>query len=409
MSARRVVVTGMGALNPLGTCVHDSWDNLIAGRSGVREISYFDTEQYDCKIAGSIPKIDFSELIGAKDLLRMDPFICYGLVAAREAIIQSGVTEDKFDPSRIGVIVGSGIGGLGTIENTSIKLSQSSRGRVSPYFIPSSLINLASGHIAIKYGFTGPNSSIATACASGTHAIGEGYRNIQYGSADVVVVGASEAPITPVGVAGFISVKALTTKFNDSPKAASRPWDVDRSGFVIGEGAGIIILEEYERAKKRGAKVYAEIVGYGLSADAFHITAPNGEGAKLSMLNSIKDAGISFVDIDYINAHGTSTPVGDVVELNAVQELFKDNDKIAMSSTKSSTGHLLGAAGAVEAIFTILALNNNLLPPTLNLDKTESTNINLVPHVVQEKDMSYVLSNSFGFGGTNASIVFRKI
>lgn len=411
MSPRRVVITGIGMMTSLGLGAKDSWSGILESRSGVRNIDEFDTSKLPCKIASTISSFDPEHYIAARDIRKMDRFIHLGIAAAIEAIEDSSwQPEDEYARDRTGVMVGSGIGGLGMIENTSVEFHESERGKVSPYFIPASLINLLSGHISIKYGFSGPNSAVATACSTGAHAIGDAARMIKYGDADVMIAGGAEAPITPVGVAGFSAARALAITFNDKPTKASRPWDIDHAGFVMGEGAGVVVMEEYEHAVKRGAKIYAEIAGYGLTGDAFHMTSPNGRGASRAMNNALKDAKINPNQVDYINAHGTSTKMGDAIELGAVQTLFDENKSVKMSSTKSSIGHLLGAAGSVEAIFTTLAICDQVAPPTLNLHKpiTEAT-MNLVPLTAQETKIKYALSNSFGFGGTNASLILRKI
>ncbi len=411
MSPRRVVITGIGMMTSLGLSVKDSWFGILAGRSGVKNIDEFDTGKLPCKIASTIPDFDPENYIPARDVRKMDRFIHLGIAAAIEAVEDSGwKPEDEYARDRTGVMVGSGIGGLGMIENTSVEFHGSERGKVSPYFIPASLVNLLSGHISIKYGFSGPNSAIATACSTGAHAIGDAARMIKYGDADVMIAGGAEAPITPAGVAGFSAARALAITFNDEPTKASRPWDVDHAGFVMGEGAGVVVLEEYEHAVKRGAKIYAEVAGYGLTGDAFHMTSPNGRGAFRAMENALKDAKINPNQVDYINAHGTSTKMGDAIELDAVQTLFDENKSVKMSSTKSSIGHLLGAAGSVEAIFTALAIRDQVAPPTLNLHKPiEEAKMNLVPLTAQDTKINYALTNSFGFGGTNASLLLRKI
>ena len=411
MAIRRVVVTGLGCISPLGQDVSTTWENLIHSKSGISNIDSFDTSKFSCKIAGSVKDFDPESFILPRDVKKMDRFIQLGMKAAIEAIHDSmwkAQTEEQSD--RTAVLVGSGIGGLTTISETAVALHESNKCRVSPFFIPSSLINLLSGHISMKYNFTGPNHSVVTACASGTHAIGDAMRLIQYDKADVVVAGGAEAPVSKIGVAGFASAKALTSNFNDNPEEASRPWDQDRSGFVMSEGAGILVLEEYEHAKKRGAKIYAEVVGYGMTGDAHHITTPTGIGAYKAMSSAMKDAQIDKSKINYINAHGTSTKIGDEIELLAVEKLFDGGKNLYMSSTKSSIGHLLGAAGSMEAIFTILFLKDRLAPPTLNLhNPLKETKIDLVPLKVKElNDASYAMSNSFGFGGTNASLVFKK-
>lgn len=407
---RRVVITGIGAITSLGNNVNSNWQNILAGKSGISNISHFDTERFNCRIASSVQ--DFpADAISERDLKKMDKFIAFGIIAANEAIQDSGwKPETEQQKERTGVIVGSGIGGITTIERTACELKDSVHSKVSPYFIPASLINLLSGHISINHGFSGPNHAVCTACATGTHAIGDAFRIIKYGDADVMVAGGAEAPITPASVAGFSSLRALAVNFNDDPTKASRPWDTERSGFVMGEGSGIVVLEEYEHARARGAKIYAEIIGYGMSGDAYHITAPNGEGAMRAMKNALKDANITPAEIDYINAHGTSTPLGDEIELKVVQELFSQNPLVKMSSTKSAIGHLLGAAGSVEAIFTALAIRDQVAPPTLNLhNPIESAKIDLVPLVAKKMNIKYAMSNSFGFGGTNACLVLKKI
>ncbi|KAF8818616.1 beta-ketoacyl-ACP synthase II [Rickettsia endosymbiont of Cardiosporidium cionae] len=408
---RRVVVTGLGLVNSLGINVGDTWVNILNSVSGVKKINYFDTSKISCKIAAYIDGLDIEKFVAPRDLHKMDKFIHYGIVAATEAIADSGWAPDnEHDQNSTGVIIGSGIGGLGAIENTSVSFHSSDKSKISPYFIPSALINLLPGHVAIKYGFSGPNTSVVTACSTGAHAIGDAGRIIKYGDADVMIAGGAEAPITPVGVAGFAAARSLAINYNDNPKAASRPWDKDRCGFVMGEGAAILVLEEYSHALKRGANIYAELLGYGLTGDAYHITAPSGKGAYRAMNNALNDAGLNPNSVDYINAHGTSTKLGDEVELNMVQKLFEDNKNISMSSTKSATGHLLGAAGSAEAIFSVLSLRDQVMPPTLNLDNPiDSAKINLVPFEAQESKLNYVLSNSFGFGGTNVSLIFGKI
>jgi len=411
---RRVVVTGLGMVSPLGATFKSSWDNVVAGISGIRQIPYFDTTNFVSKIAGSLPEgFRVADYLDPREIKKMDLFIQYGMVAANQAISHSGIMDHQSPEmlSRTGVIIGSGIGGLNAIENTSVAFHKDGS-KISPFFIPSSLINLTSGHVAIKYGFSGPNHSVVTACTTGAHAIGDGARIIKYGDADIMIAGSSEAAITPIGVLGFSAAKALSTKFNIEPKRASRPWDLDRDGFVISEGSGVVVLEELEHAKRRGAQIYGEILGYGMSADAYHITSPHpeGRGAIAAMTLALKDAAVNARDVDYINAHGTSTKMGDKIELLAVQSLFYEaNPRIMMSSTKSCTGHLLGAAGSVEIIFAILAMQNSLVPPTINLDSPEpDVLIDLVPNKAKELDISIAMSNSFGFGGTNASIVIGR-
>ena len=422
MFKRRVVVTGIGIISPLGLGQKINWKRLISGESGIDTIKSFDASELTCKIGGEIPlgsfkegNLDVNEWFDIKDQRKLDRFIILGLIAADEAIKDSNIdlsSEKILEKS--GVIVGSGIGGLKTISETSVLLEQKGPRRISPFFIPSSLINLISGQISIKYGFKGPNHSVVTACSTGSHAIGDASRIISDGDADIMIAGGAEAAICKLGVAGFAAARALSTSFNDSPKKASRPWDKDRDGFVMGEGAGILILEEYEHAKKRDANIYAEVIGYGMSGDAYHITAPEptGLGALKSMQNALKRACIDPLDLDYINAHGTSTPLGDIIELQAVIKLMNGElGELVMSSTKSSIGHLLGAAGAVEAVFSILAMKNKIIPPTINLDNKadEARHFNLAPNFAVEKKISYCLSNSFGFGGTNASLVFKHL
>ncbi|NUY39226.1 beta-ketoacyl-ACP synthase II [Wolbachia endosymbiont of Litomosoides brasiliensis] len=419
--SRRVVVTGIGLITPLAADVKNTWLKLINSKSGIRKISRFDTSDLTCKIAGQVPlqhdnvEHCFNPLnyISEKELKRTDRFVHYGVAAAIRAVEDSLILENQStNRERIGVAIGSGIGGLPSIQENVIVMQEKGPRRVSPFFVPASLINLISGHVSIKYEFTGPNDSAVTACATGAHAIINSARAIKLGEADVMITGGSESALCRVGIAGFASMKALSTKFNDKPEEASRPWDERRDGFVMGEGAGILVLEEYEHAKKRGAKTYAELAGYGLTGDAYHITAPHskGRGALKAMQLALKSAQINPNQIGYINAHGTSTPLGDKVEVIAIKQLFDDSAyKIPVSSTKSSIGHLLGAAGSVEAIFSILALNNRIVPPTLNLHKpSDGCDLNFVPLEAQEHEIQYVLSNSFGFGGTNASLVFGK-
>ena len=413
----RVVITGLGLLTPLGRGVKGNWQSLTESKSGIRAIRGFKVDDLPCRIGGEVPqeedhpyRFDVDALVTPKERRRMDDFIVFGLAAADDAIADSGwVPENDHERERTGVIIGSGIGGLQTIyENSVILLEQGPR-RISPFFIPSSLINLVSGQVSIKHGFKGPNHAIVTACSTGAHAIGDAARMIKYGDADVMVAGGAEAALCRLGLAGFAAAKALSTSYNDTPEKASRPWDKGRDGFVMGEGAGVVVLESYEHAKARGAKIYAEVLGYGMSGDAYHITAPaeDGDGGFRAMRGALADSGLSPSDIDYVNAHGTSTPKGDEIELGAVKRLFGDQaKKLSMSSTKSAIGHLLGAAGSVEAIFSVLALNHQLALPTLNLDDpSDSCDIDLVPHTAKSRDIRFALSNSFGFGGTNASLV----
>ena len=422
---RRVVITGIGLVTPLACGTERSWNRLINGRSGIAAITNFDVSDIPSKIAGQVPRskevnasaggsFNPDDWIAPKEQHRMDTFIQYGLVAATFAVEDSGwQPEDAKKLMRTGVMIGSGIGGLPEIEKSARVVNEGNIRKLSPYFIPASLINLVSGQVAIKYGFKGPNHAVVTACASGAHAIGDAARLIIFDDADVMIAGGAEAAICRLGVAGFARARALSTSFNDTPEKASRPWDIGRDGFVVGEGAGIVVLEELEHAKKRGAKIYAEVLGYGMSGDAHHITAPekDGDGGYRSMQAALKRAALNPEDVDYINAHGTSTPLGDEIEHGAVKRLFGNAAyDLAMSSTKSAIGHLLGAAGAVEAIFSILAIKYGVVPPTLNLDlPSEGCDLNLVPHTAQERDVSVILSNSFGFGGTNASLVLAAL
>ena len=425
---RRVVVTGIGLITPLGQGTEHTWARILAGKSGLGRITTFDATDFACQVAGEVPRVDGrgggaagapgsfdpDQTLSSKEQRRVDDFILYAIAAADEAVRDAGwMPEDEESRERTGVMIGSGIGGLATIERTSIEMHEKGPRRVSPFFIPSALINLASGQVSIRYGFKGPNHAVVTACATGAHAVGDAARLIKYGDAEVMVAGGAEASICPVGIAGFIACRAMSTNFNDTPEKASRPYDKDRDGFVMGEGAGMLVLEEYEHAKARGAKIYAEVVGYGLAGDAYHITAPaeDGDGGFRAMRAAIKDAGIEAADIDYINAHGTSTPLGDEIELGAVERLLGNAaSKVAMSSTKSATGHLLGAAGAIEAAFTCLAIRDQIAPPTINLDNPSvATPIDLVPNQAKPLKIETALSNSFGFGGTNASVVFKKV
>ena len=425
---RRVVITGIGLVTPLANGRELSWKKILEGKSGANRITAFDPTDYACQVACEVPRVDGrggggpdiegsfdpDAVMSAKDRKRVDDFILYAIAAADEAVKDADWTPtDPEELERTGVIIGSGIGGLGTIADTAIKLEKEGPRRVSPFFIPSSLINLTSGQVSIRYGYTGPNHSVVTACATGAHAIGDASRLIQYGDADVMIAGGAEAAVVKVGIAGFIACRALSTDFNETPEKASRPYDKGRDGFVMGEGAGVLVLEEYEHAKARGAKIYAEVVGYGLSGDAYHITAPasDGDGGFRAMKMAMKHAGITAEDIDYINAHGTSTPLGDEIELGAVERMLGEHaSKVTMSSTKSATGHLLGAAGAIEAAFTALAIRDQVAPPTLNLENPSvETPIDLVPLKKKPMKIDVALSNSFGFGGTNAALVLKRV
>ena len=416
---RRVVVTGIGLLTPLGLGIDINWNRLVSGYVGINKIDNFDVSDLPCKIAGQIPTksddpeggLSIEDWIEPREYKRIDRFIAYGLISATQAVEDSGwIPKNNNEKNRTGVILGSGIGGLETISNTTELLNSKGPRKVSPFFIPSALINLLSGQVSIKYGFTGPNHSVVTACSTGAHAIGDASRIIRYGDADVMIAGGAEAACCRIGMAGFAAARALSTSYNDNPKHSSRPWDENRDGFVMGEGAGVLVLEEKEHAVARGAKIYAEIKGYGLSGDAHHITAPaeNGDGGFRAMLSAIKDSGISSTDLDYINAHGTSTPLGDIIELKAIGRLLGQRiENTSVSSTKSATGHLLGAAGAIEAIYSILSIVNQTAPPTNNLVKPDkdTSGFDLVPIKSKKRKIKNVLSNSFGFGGTNASLV----
>jgi len=421
MELRRVVVTGMGTVSPLGCGVEPTWANILASRSGAKRIDDFQVDDIACQIAHRIPlgplsegKFNPDDWMDSKEQRKVDPFIVFGMAAATQAIADAGVEpKTQEDAERTGVLIGSGIGGVGGIYDASITLFEKGPRRVSPFFVPGRIINMVSGNVSIRFGLKGPNHSVVTACSTGAHAIGDSWRIIAMGDADVMVAGGAESPVNRISVAGFAACRALSTGFNDRPTEASRPYDKDRDGFVMGEGAAVVVLEEYERAKARGAKIYGEVIGYGMSGDAYHITAPapDGDGGYRCMQMAVKRAGIAPADIDYINAHGTSTQLGDEIELGAVTRLLGDAaPKAAMSSTKSAIGHLLGAAGAIEAIFSLLAIRDNVAPPTLNLDNPSvETPINLVPKVPLKKQIDVALSNSFGFGGTNASLIFRRV
>lgn len=412
MSRRRVVITGMGMVSPLGNNVKDTWDNIIEGKSGVSDIEHFDASQFSTRFAAQVKDFDASQYMSVKEARKMDVFIQYGIAASVQAIEDAGLSPDCVDYKRIGCAIGSGIGGLPMIEKNVELLNASGPKRISPFFVPGAIINMISGHVAIRFGFKGPNISIVTACTTGTHNIGMAGRMITYGDADVMIAGGAEMAITPLGIGGFGAARALSTR-NDDPKTASRPWDKDRDGFVMGDGSGILVLEEYEHAVARGAKIYAELAGFGMSDDAFHMTAPpeQGEGALSAMVAALNDAGAQAHEIDYINAHGTSTPIGDLAETEAVKSLMgADASDVAISSTKSMTGHLLGAAGAVESIFSVLAIRDQLAPPTINLSEpSEGCDLNYVSMTAQKRKVDLVLNNSFGFGGTNGTLVFRKV
>ncbi|MGO2355450.1 MAG: beta-ketoacyl-ACP synthase II [Marinomonas foliarum] len=412
MSRRRVVVTGMGMVTPLGNNVKDTWDNILEGKSGVSDITSFDASQFSTRFAAQVNNFDATQYMSVKEARKMDLFIQYGIAAAVQALDDANLNADTADLSRVGCAIGSGIGGLPMIEKNLELLNESGPKRISPFFVPGAIINMISGHVAIRFGFKGPNISIVTACTTGTHNIGMAGRMIAYGDADVMIAGGAEMAITPLGIGGFGAARALSTR-NDDHKTASRPWDKNRDGFVMGDGAGILVLEEYEHAVARGATIYAELAGFGMSDDAYHMTAPpeNGEGAVLAMNAALKDAHLTALDVDYINAHGTSTPAGDLAETQAVKTLMgADASDVAISSTKSMIGHLLGASGAVESIFSILAIRDQVAPPTINLEEpSEGCDLNYVSGTPQKRKIDVVLNNSFGFGGTNGTLVFKKV
>ncbi|HEY7377045.1 MAG TPA: beta-ketoacyl-ACP synthase II [Steroidobacteraceae bacterium] len=413
MTRRRVVVTGLGIVSPVGSTVAAAWENILAGRGGIGPITRFDVSAFATRFGGAVQGFNVDEYLTPKEARKMDPFMHYGFGSAVQAMNDSGVTVNETNAARIGVIMGAGIGGLDTIEETSTKYIETrSPRRISPFFIPGTIINMVSGHISIRYGMQGPNLAVVTACTTSTHAIGLAMRTIQYGDADVMVAGGAEMATTPLGLGGFCSVKALSER-NDDPQHASRPWDRERDGFVLGDGAGALVLESLEHAQARGARIYAELAGFGMSGDAYHMTAPqeSGEGARLSMVNAVRDAGLNPHQIDYVNAHATSTPLGDKAETLAIKRAFGDYAyKLAVSSTKSMTGHLLGAAGAVEAIFSVLAIRDQVAPPTINYQNPDpDCDLDYVPNAARKMRLDVTLSNSFGFGGTNGTLVFRKM
>ncbi len=414
MSRRRVVVTGLGCLSPVGNTVEASWANLLAGQSGIDLITKFDASNFACKIAGEVKGFDLESYISAKEARTMDSFIHYGIAAAAQAVADAGLPTGEAlgeeEATRIGCVIGSGIGGLPLIENTRDELVSRGPRRISPFFVPASIINMIAGHVSMRFGFKGPNLAVVTACTTGLHCIGEAGRMIEYGDADVVVAGGSEATVSPLGVGGFAAMRALSTR-NDDPKTASRPWDKDRDGFVLGEGAGVMVLEEYEHAKARGAKIYAELLGYGMSADAGHMTAPSMDGPRRAMLNALRNAGVNADQIDYLNAHGTSTPLGDINETKAIKAALGDHAyNIVVNSTKSMTGHLLGGAGGIESIFTVLALHHQISPPTMNIfNQDPECDLDYCANQAREMKIDYALKNNFGFGGTNGSLVFKRV
>ena len=412
MSKRRVVITGLGIVCPVGNNVNEAWSNILAGKSGITRISRFDASPFASQIAGEVKNFDVTEFLSSKEARRLDVFVHYGIAAAMEALNDAGIERHPPYAERIGVNIGSGIGGLHMIEETHRLLIESGPRKISPFFIPGAIINMVSGNLSIMFGLKGPSLAIVTACTTGTHCIGDSARLIEYGDADVMVAGGAESTICALGIGGFAASRALSTR-NDDPATASRPWDIERDGFVLGEGAGVVVLEEYDHARKRGAKIYCELVGYGMSADAHHITAPceDGEGASRCMVNALRNGGVNPDEIDYINAHGTSTPLGDIAETIAIKRAFGDHAKqLAISSTKSSTGHLLGAAGGVEAVFSSLAVKHQVVPPTINLyNQDPQCDLDYVPSAARSMKIRVALSNSFGFGGTNGSLAFRAV
>ncbi len=409
---RRVVVTGLGVISPVGIDVPSAWNSVINGRSGIGPITRFDSTAFNTHIAGEVKGFDPAKYMSGKEARRYDSFIHYGIAAAKEAMADAGITPNPANPERYGLSIGSGIGGLPLIMETAYALRDGGPRKISPFFIPGSIINMISGLISIEYGFQGANMAAVTACSTANHCIGESMRKIEYGDVDVMVVGGSEAAVCELGIGGFNAARALSTR-NDDPTAASRPWDVDRDGFVLGEGAGVLVIEEYEHAKARGAKIYCELIGYGVSGDAYHVTAPreDGDGARRCMLNALNNASMVPTDVDYVNAHGTSTPLGDLAEATAVKAAFGDHTKkLMVSSTKSMTGHLLGAAAGIEAVFTILALHHGVIPPTINLHQQDpAVDLDLVPNTARQANVDVAMSNSFGFGGTNSTLVFKRI
>lgn len=412
MSKRKVVVTGLGIVSPVGSTVPSAWESIVSGKSGITRITRFNASSFTSQIAGEVKDFDVHQYLSAKEARRMDVFIHYGMAAAIQAVKDAGIDDiSHLDAEKIGVNIGSGIGGLPMIENTDTAYHVGGPRKISPFFIPSTIINMIAGNLSIMYGYKGPNIAIVTACTTATHSIGHSARMIEYGDADVMVCGGAESCVTPLAIGGFAAAKALSVN-NDDPQSASRPWDVARDGFVLGEGAGVLVLEELEHAKRRGAKIYAELAGFGMSADAFHMTAPcdDGEGAARCMSNALKNAGINTTEVDYVNAHGTSTPLGDIAETIAVKRCFGDHaSKLAVSSTKSMTGHLLGAAGGVEAVFSVLAIHHRIAPPTINLiNQDPQCDLDFIPNTARDMDIKVALSNSFGFGGTNGTLVFRS-
>lgn len=410
MSKRRVVITGLGVVSPIGTGVNTAWENLIAGKSGISRISKFDPSAFACQIAGEVDDFNVEDFLSAKEARRMDAFIQYGMAAGIEAFNDSGLEVTDENAERIGVEIGSGMGGIGNIESTNESYKAGGPRKISPFFIPGTIINMVSGNLSIMLGLKGPNVAVVTACTTGTHCLGDAARMIEYGDADVMVAGGAEAAITELSIGGFSSAKALSTR-NDEPETACRPWDTGRDGFVMGEGAGVMVLEEYEHAKARGAKIYAELAGYGLSADAYHMTAPNMDGPRRSMVNALKNSGANIDQVNFMNAHGTSTPLGDINETNAIKATFGDHaNKLVVNSTKSMTGHLLGGAGGLESVFTVLSIHNQISPPTINIfDQDPECDLDYCANAARDIKIDYALKNNFGFGGTNGSLVFKKV
>jgi 3-oxoacyl-[acyl-carrier-protein] synthase II len=414
MSRRRVVVTGLGCVSPVGNTVADAWANILAGKSGIDLITKFDASNFACQIAGEVKGLDLESYINAKDARAMDSFIHFGIAAAAQAVQDAGLpTGEALDEefaTRIACVIGSGIGGLPLIENTHVEYANRGPRRITPFFVPASIINMVAGHVSMRFGFKGPNLAVVTACTTGLHCIGEAGRMIEYGDADVVVAGGTESTVSPLGIGGFAAMRALSTR-NDDPKTASRPWDKDRDGFVLGEGAGVMVLEEYEHAKARGAKIYAELTGFGMSADAGHMTAPNMDGPRRAMLNALRNAGVNADQVDYLNAHGTSTPLGDLNETNAIKAALGDHAyKTVVSSTKSMTGHLLGGAGGIESVFTVLALHHQKVPPTINIfNQDPECDLDYCANTARDMKMDIAVKNNFGFGGTNGTLVFKRV
>ena len=414
MSRRRVVVTGLGCVSPVGNTVDDAWANILAGKSGIDLITRFDASTFACKIAGEVRNFDLESYISAKEARTMDSFIHYGIAAAMQAVVDAGLpTGDALgeeEATRIGCVIGSGIGGLPLIESMHTELTNRGARRISPFFVPATIINMTAGHVSMKYGFKGPNIAIVTACTTGLHCIGEAGRMIEYGDADVMVAGGSEATVSPLGIGGFAAMRALSTR-NDDPATASRPWDKDRDGFVLGEGAGMLVLEEYEHAVARGAKIYAELAGFGMSGDAGHMTAPNMDGPRRAMLSALRNAGVNADQVDYLNAHGTSTPLGDLNETNAIKAALGDHaKKIVVNSTKSMTGHLLGGAGGIESVFTVLAVHHQKSPPTINIfNQDPECDLDYCANIARDMRIDVAVKNNFGFGGTNGSLVFKRV